>query len=240
MKNLHKDITDSIKGGQYFKDALDWYALKYIHPITQRIFLIIITTVSVVMAIVSVNVFFTFLPLVEVVPIVVDVENKARQQTNLKYIGKQEVDSDISLLKYITERYIEARENYIYKDVRDGNKLKYLKESSSRNEFDKYKDYISFENPESPILRYKKNAKRIVQVLEVDLQTEAGQIKSGKQTITAKFRANEITSSGIKKSVWLAKMDVDYQKVEFAKDVNKFSPLVFKVDNYEVQKLSDE
>jgi type IV secretion system protein VirB8 len=240
MKNLQKDITESIKSGEYFKDAREWYILKYVYPVTQRAFLIFITGLSVIFAIVAIKIFLTFLPLVEVVPIAVDVKSKVDQYVRLKPIGKSKEDPNESLIKYLVMRYIEARESYDYKAQKEGYKLKYLKDFSSRTVFNEYKSEISFDNAESPILLYKKHTRRIIEPLEVNVLNKKLKIETGIQKVTAKFRAYEVGRKGIKSSLWLAKMKIEYETAEYSREVKKFSPLHFKINFYEVSKLSDE
>ena len=248
MDEINKDITESIKSGEYFKDAREWYAVKYIFPTTQRSFLILVTLTSVFMAFVALKVFFSFLPLREIVPIAIGVKNKVDEVTKLKYIGKKEIESNESLIRYLVVRYIEARENYNYDSVVEGEKLQYIKDSSSRKVFDDYKGYISLDNPDSPVLRYRTHTKRDTEVLDTQVIYDSEQqrlnnfkkFETGAYKVLSKFRTNEYAQDDVKTDVWLANIEVFFESVEYSRDLNKFSPLQFKINKYSVSKLSDK
>lgn len=246
VSEIDKNITESIKSGEYFKDAREWYSLRYVHPNSHRSFLIMITIASVVMAIISINIFFTFLPLKEVVPIAIELPSKVDQFARLRKIGRQNEDPNESLIKYLIVRYIEAYENYDYEAITKGHKLRYLKESSSRNVFDKYKNFISTENPRSPVLRYKRYTKRIIEPVNINIIKKLDEngipkkIEDGIQKITVKFRAHEYGPNAGDTTTWLAKIELDYSTVQYSREIKKFSPLNFKVKYYEVSQLSNE
>ena len=239
---INYNITETIKSGSYFSDAREWYAKKYLLPLTHRAFLIMLTALSIFLAIVAVRVFTTFLPLVEVVPIAVSVDNSVEQISRLKYIGKPKEDSNESVMKYLAARYVEAREAYDYESFRSGLKLTYLKDFSSRPEFDKYKELIN-DNVKSPLFVYKKSVSRYINPIEVVIvdggKIEGEEFSSGQKKVSVKFRADEVGLSETKSSIWLANILLNYEKVEYSKEIKKFSPLDFKVLYYEVSKLSD-
>lgn len=245
-KELARDITESIKSGEYFTDARDWYSRKYIHLISQRSFLIVITVISVLMAVVAIRVLMMFLPLVQVVPIAIEIESKVTEQPKLvplgqkSYISNNFKDSNEPLIKYLVVRYIEARENYDYDSLVAGDKLKYLKDFSSREVFDKYKQSIAIDNPESPIIRYKKYSRRVIEPLDATLIQVGKKIESGVQKVAVRFRSIEVGPQGVKKSLWIAKVEAEYTVVTYSKEIKKFSPLDFKVIHYEVSKIGDE
>jgi|SRR5271156_5183979 len=57
MKDLNKQITESVKDQSYFKDSFDFYATKYLYPVNIRTQLAILTIFLVIAAGIAVNMF---------------------------------------------------------------------------------------------------------------------------------------------------------------------------------------
>lgn len=232
---LHRDITGSIKSGEYFKDAQDWYALRFVYPTVQRGFFLLLTVVSVVTAFIAFKVFLSLLPLTTQIPLVVEVGDKATQYSVLRPIGTQTEDPNESLIKYLARHYIEIRESYDF-DLLQRN-LEFVKLYSNDEAYGVYSRYLNpDDNPDSPVLRFRKHTTREASVGTVQIARRSllRRVQPGVHRVLVEFETTEQGIKGVKKSYWTAKVDLRFPDVIYYKDEERFSPLEFEVTNYEV------
>lgn len=211
---------------------------KYVYPVTQRTFLAIVTVVSFITAVVAIIILVSLLPLSERVPLAVSVGSRVDEYTGVKYIGKQEEDSNDSVVKYLTGRYIKMRESYDFENLK--NIIEYVRYYTEPADFQNYNTFMSTEtNPNSPILVYRNHTKRSIEIIDVVKisREEAGITTPGVQRIVASFKVTEKGLGQEKTSLWKARVDVHFSDVVYYKDTKKFAPLDFKVIHYEAKQV---
>lgn len=237
-RELYQNIAPTVKNGEYFKDSLDWYYDKFVSPTTHRSFFIFITTISVFIVTVSISVLLSFLPLVSVEPLAVDVQDKSKFYAQLRYIGEVGVKPQTSVINYLATHYVKLRESYDYTKIQRD--LDFVEKYS--NEF-VFKDYVKFMRPESnsksPVLRYRNHTARNIKPIEVALlpRKENDKLGSGQHRVAVKFEATEKGSLKTKKDIYLANMVIRFTDVKFFKDKKEFTPIDFQVKKYKVTLL---
>jgi type IV secretory pathway component VirB8 len=242
QKNVNEEITENIKSGQYFKDAIDWYTIKFIQPVTHRSYFIFITTFSLIFSFMAFRILSNILPVVETLPIVLETESMADYYMKLQKLGNELEDPNISVLRYMTGRYIIMRENYDFTKLQSN--LNFVKNFSSKEEYERYRSYMKPETPESPILKYRSHTRRIVTVSKEhgeDLVTmivdPTLQLPPNMHRMVAFFTAKEAGPAAGPETAWKASLDVKFSDVVFYKDKKAFSPMDFEVTRYEVEQV---
>lgn len=234
---VYEEITAQIKNGQYFKDAIDWYTIKFVQPVTHRSFFILVTTVSVITVLLSLSILFSVLPTIEVLPIVMPNKSMADYRFQLRQIGKAEEDPNISVIKYVAGKYIQLREDYEFSHLEVD--LDYVKRFSTEEEYARYVNFMKPDRADSMILKYRNHTKRIIELKEVVVlpRTADSRLPPNQHRIAAYFIAKEKGPTAGENTLWKASLDVRFSDVVFYKDTQKFAPMDFMVARYEAQQV---
>jgi type IV secretory pathway component VirB8 len=234
---VYEEITAMVRSGQYFKDAVDWYALKFIQPVTHRSFFILVTIVSVITSVASLSILTSILPVVEVLPLIRPNKAMADYRFELKKIGKEGEDPNISVIKYLSSKYIQLREDYDFAQLSVD--LDYVKRLSTEEEYKRYVDLMKPDRAESLILKYRNHTRRVIEVREVVLlpRSPESRLPPNQHRIAAYFLAKEKGPVAGEDTLWKASLDVRFSDVVFYKDTEKFAPMDFIVTRYEVQQV---
>lgn len=110
---------------------------------------------------------------------------------------------------------------------------------STLETFRQFVQHVSLNNPQSPILRYRRDITRSINILNVDIldKIPLDILESGQHKLVVRFRSTEVGASGVLQENWLAKIVLEYDRVVYSREEGRFSPLYFKVRSYEVEKL---
>lgn len=235
--NVYEEITAQVKSGEYFKDALDWYTIKFVQPVTHRSFLMLVTVVSVMTMIASFTILTSVLPIVEVLPIVVPNKSMANSRFELIKIGSQEEDPNLSVIKYLAGKYIQLREDYEFTQLEVD--LEYMKKFSTPDEYERYVAFMKPDRADSMILRYRNHTKRAIELKEVVVlpRSPDSQLPPNQHRVAAYFVAKEKGAGAGEDTLWKASLDVRFTDVVFYKDTRKFAPMDFMVARYDSQQV---
>ncbi|GDX36496.1 hypothetical protein LBMAG18_10070 [Alphaproteobacteria bacterium] len=172
-------MKQEISQGNYFKDAIDWYILRYVSPICDRTILFIGALISCIVCYIVVGIIKMSFPLVIRDPIII----KAKDQA--KYIPKliplkpkssmENFDPDIknideAIAKYLIKSYTIDREEFNFSKamIEDINiKFARIKNNSSSSEFRNFQNFYSEENPQSPIQNFGKNVYKTIEIVDI-------------------------------------------------------------------------
>jgi type IV secretory pathway component VirB8 len=240
--SIYEEITATIRSGQYFKDAIDWYTIKYIQPVTHRSFFLLVTTFSVFFSLAALRILSSILPIVETLPIVVENESMVDDYLHLKKLGNELEDPNVSVIRYLTGKYITVRETYEFDKIQST--LAFLKAFSSPEEYQKHVNYMKPESPESPILKYRNHTKRIATLSKEGGKDMVTIIKDpnlrlppNMHRLVAVFTAKETGPVASSTTAWKVSLDVRFSDVVFYKDKEAFSPMDFMVTRYELEQV---
>ncbi len=235
--SIYEEITAQIKTGEYFKDALDWYTIKFIQPVTHRSFFILVTIVSVITSISSLMILNSILPVVQVLPIVMPNKAMADYRFELRQIGQKEENPNVSVIKYLSGKYIQIREDYSFSQLPID--LEYIKKFSTEQEYERYVAFMKPDRVDSMILKYRNHTKRVIEIKEVVVlpRTADSRLPPNQHRIAAYFLAKEKGPTANPDALWKASLDVRFSDVVFYKDTQKFAPMDFVVTRYEAQQV---
>ncbi len=168
-------VKNSAADGSYFKDALDWYLVRYVNPLCDRTIMVCVAIIAVISLYnLSQIVSFAF-PLVQKVPIVIRAQDESKYEPFIRPLkdanDRSTLTVDEAVAKYLLAVYVNERESYDYRkgDVNDVNlKFTHMKNTSSSKEYKNFQAFMSKDNPDSPANNFGRNIYRNVEVQSVN------------------------------------------------------------------------
>ena len=112
MKSLYDSLPEYIKSGDYFTDARNWYKYKYVHPFSQKSFMILLSLI------ISILFFVVMMTMKSLFPSVMQVRYSINADTSLnkstQIIRADEIDNDplASVVDIMLKNYVIKRESY--------------------------------------------------------------------------------------------------------------------------------
>lgn len=232
----NKNIQRYVDSGDYFRDSVDWYCSKYVTPISQRIYMMIIVVFSIISAFTMFQLFFEDL-VVKRYPIVLDSEDSVKYFPVIKAISEFKEPINISVARYLAGHYVRMREEYKYVDA-IGEKGKaadqMIQGMSSRRVYREYADYMSPKtNADSPFVVYKNYVQKLISITNVELL--GGYFLPDKAIV--KYQVTEKHNDNDVKSNWIAEISFSMLDLE-KKDSEGKSTLSFTITSYQTYKLN--
>ena len=166
----NEGLKEYISGGHYFSDARKWYTYKYLSPVTHKVWAFYTACILVIMlaaACININ---QLLPIKQTISYGISVENKnSKTDENANIIRMDDTDTKVTPVNFIAttllQNYITHRESYDYKMLTK--QFLHIRNSSTRIIFKRFYDYMNINNPDSPVIRYQKYAKRNIVINDV-------------------------------------------------------------------------
>lgn len=167
----HEALKEYLDSKKYFIDARSWYNTKYLAPVSQRIWVFYtLILLSALFAALLLNVNL-LLPIRQKVTYPIDVYSNIKEgepNARILEMPPHSVGADAPLRFIATELlrgYVANRENFDFNDL--ARQIKYIQTSSTRLVFKRFYGYMSASNPDSPLMRYQKYAKRSIEVRDI-------------------------------------------------------------------------
>ncbi len=173
MSKYFKEIAEAVKDGSYFSDARSWYGSKYIFPLVERSYFILICIAAFLILLLSFSTYKDIQPLKKEIPMLVNIPDTSEEYARIRKLARNEniVDTNIILMKFLSSRYIKAWESYDYKDEfqQIHKNINYIGQFSIINLQKRYDEKVSIRNPDSITLRYRDDVVRKIEVYDGDL-----------------------------------------------------------------------
>ena len=167
MDNLDEYIAKKIEDGSYYHEARQWYMRKYIYPISERSFLIILTIILFSTFTASVINTSSLSSSDKELPLPIEVENTTDYYSVIKPLASSNEGAQDAIAKYFIIDYIRTREEY-FPEKMQGKDLQYqlkkIKSSSAKKVLNEYQAYMNNANPYSPIARYRNHTTRNIEI----------------------------------------------------------------------------
>lgn len=248
LEKYNAEIAEKIRNGTYYKEAWDWYAFKYIYPVSQRSFFIFITIAAVLVTIAAVTSLYNFYPLRVKVPVAIDNPDMTQDYSRLVRVQVPENgDTDMPIVEYLAQRYVEHVEGYAFGTF--DKHLQFLKQFSSPPLYAEIEKRYDIRNLDSLVLKFRDHTKRDVKILSYEVERGEGFSPTNEipKDVVVKdvpfrayitFEATETNFTGITSRKWQATVDLTMSPIIFDKQNKKFPPLDFRVINYSVKPIS--
>lgn len=173
-------IKAEVENGGYFKDALDWYMLRYVNPMVDRAIMVVVSLIAAISLYFLSQIISNAFPLVEEVPVVIRDYDMSLYRPVIKKLKKDQdltiKTSDEAVAKYLLTSYISDREAYDFRkgEVKSVNqKFNRVKNNSSFAEYKNFQLFMSRDNADSPINNFGRNIYKDIEITSFEFVREA-------------------------------------------------------------------
>lgn len=229
MEPILTSVQEYVKSGEYFQDARKWYNYKYIYPLSQKSFVMIL----------AVNLFILLLGLTynlkNLFPLVNQVRYSIRAfniQSSANIIKADHFKNDPqgSIADIMIRNYVEHREEYDYDILKQ--QFIFIQNNSTRIVFRKFFNFMNIDNPSSPGMSYQKYIRRGVEILSTQYPAT--------NEVVVTFNSIAKTSGGeiFENMKWQAAINYEIDKIDVSIPSN--SRFNFAVTNYKLKLLEDK
>jgi len=170
-----ENLKEYIESKEYFRDARLWYNWKYMLPMSHRVwFFYAALTTSLILISLAINV-NKLLPIKQKLTYAIKVISDIREgETQAQVIEMNGFTGPDAPFKFIASNlirnYITSREDFDYSMLKQ--QFQYIKATSTRLVFRRYYNYMSVNNPESPVMRYQQYATRKININSIKFTTD--------------------------------------------------------------------
>lgn len=242
--NYNPEIAEKIRSGEYFKEAWDWYALKYIYPVTQRTIFLFISIGSLLITILSIYVFISFLPIKMKVPVVAVNQDMSLDYSRIiKLPVPEKTSPDLPVIQYLVQGYVTNWESYTYKNI--PRQLTFLNTFSTDGLAKEIDRRYDIRNLNSPVLKYRDHTTRTITITNYSLERAKDfAVENNEQKdilvvdvpyrAIVQFTSEERNVLGVTTKQWVAEVNFTMSPIVYEKEKKAFRPLDFKVTAYRV------
>ncbi|MDP5083628.1 MAG: VirB8/TrbF family protein [Rickettsiaceae bacterium] len=230
MEPLYTSLREYIQSGDYYTDAKHWYKHKYIHPFSQRSFVLLLSVIICVLFLgVLVNINGLFPSVIQVkYSITADTSsNKTAQILRANQVNNNPL---ASVADIIIRNYILQREAYNYDNLKK--QFVFVKNNSTRIVFRRFYNFMNIDNPSSPVMLYQKSIQRVPVIISTTYPTPSKAI--------IKFNSTARNSAGenIENMVWQATIDYEIDKID--PNLPNGTRFNFTVTDYQLKLIEDK
>ncbi len=166
-KIKYSEVVSSIfESKLYFKDAMDWYYLKYLSAVSERTYFIVLSVFSFLIVLFLYFTINNILPLRESFPVLIRNDNAIDYYYTIKSIkpSSQNYTSNEAILRFLLLNYARELFNHDYRtgDIDDlNNKLLKIKNYSSEEVYNKFREEFN-------VISSKMFNKRVIQLVSIN------------------------------------------------------------------------
>ncbi len=231
-----KDITEMVRSGAYYREAMKWYHDLYHAPNVQRAWLIVITVLASLSALLGFSSLISLLPITDETPLYLLSDDVDAEYTTIKPLQDNALHMNDTLVRYFIKTYVEGRESYQVQVLEAQKSM--VRSLSSDAEFARYLQYISQQNPQSPVNQLGLYGERSATVLSMQLHYPEGTTEEAKPLTTplgATITLDVKTGQGeqLITSQEQVELRFDYTPVQVDQHTAEATPMAFVVTDYQ-------
>jgi type IV secretion system protein VirB8 len=223
-------IAEKIRSGEYYQEARQMYDLAVHDPMAERYWFLIITGLSLVIALITFIAMQSLYPLQTAVPFIVNSNDIVEDLPHITSITEPGETPSDALLRFMVNNYVTFREEYNI-DTFDRN-LSGVKNQSAEEVYKEFQQRIDPRNAESPITLYQRHSRRSIDIIS---SRRIADQDFGMEVI---YDATVSSKTDVKKSRWQANIAFSYNGVELD-DEGRVKPVTFVVTQYRTKRLQD-
>jgi type IV secretory pathway component VirB8 len=228
----YQEIAEKIRSGEYFQEARQIYDMAVHDPMSERYWFLLITGLSLLIALIAFFAMQSLYPLQNSVPFIVNSNDIVDDLPRISPMDEGlKGDPSEALLRFMVRNYVAFRESYDI-DTFDRN-LNGIRSQSSQQVFDEFQQLTDPRNPESPITLYQRHSRRSIEIIS------SRRIADDAFGVEVIYEATVESRSDRKKSRWQANIAFQYNGVELDGDTGKVKPVKFIVTQYRTKRLQD-
>lgn len=234
MDDLNRSISQHIKSGKYYSDAHSWYANKFVYIITERSYMAMFAAYFIIGICILGMFYMKTSPTAGEISYLVPLEDITKKYATINHIGSLEVEPQINITEYMLTQYVIERESYSFKKITEqlANQRQFVQRTTSPTEYLKYQNYISINNPSSPVMLYQDSNKIDINVTKVVLLNP----DNGYQQASVYFQSTLYNFVSNKSIVENLVANISFQIDNIEQVINK-DMLSFLVSSYSVRKV---
>ncbi|MCT4635717.1 MAG: type IV secretion system protein [Rickettsiales bacterium] len=235
MDDINRSISKHIKEGKYYEDARLWYVNRFVLPMSERTYLLIVMGVYIFALMVSWYYYVNTKPAEPGITYMLPTNEISTTYAVINPVGSDKETPQIGINKYVISNYVKTRESYYYDAKEIQNQLRFIQNTTVGTEFLKYKSMTSDNNPNSPIMIYQDKYRRSIAVKKVDLI----QSSSNTQQAMVYFQSDlkNLASNRIVSQDFLATIDFKIENIEMLMQ-NNDKRLGFLVTKYHIREIT--
>lgn len=227
MKQQQGHLQEDVRSGQYFLNAMQWYKNKYIHPFSERSVLLVLSLVVCLLFLALATNISKLFPAVLRVKYTINVDDASGKAARIVRANTVINNPLASLTEILLRNYVLNREQYDYEKMKK--QFIYMKNNSTRIVFRKFYNFMDISNPSSPVIRYQKNAKRIVNIVSIE------HVSMNKAVVIFQSQAKNNIEEILDDSLWQSTIDFEIDQLDAKSSADgRFN---FTVTNYQSQQL---
>lgn len=230
MNEILRGLREYVSSGEYFTEARKWYNIKYLHPLSYRSVALCAATLFALLALVITMNLNSLFPLVRMLQYSITVSSKNDQTANVIKADQVANNPLRSIMEIMLRDYVKRREEYDYNSL--ASQMEYVKNTSTRLVYKRFYNYLSIDNPESPVMRYQKDAKRVIDVKSVEF------IDDSSAEVTFTSEARDVSNQLFEDMTWVAGINFDSDKIKLRAPDN--TPFNFVVMEYKLKIVGDK
>lgn len=204
MAEDNKEIAESVRSGQYFNQAREWFQAVYIGPISERSFFLVVAVLAAFVAVCGVLSVFKMMPLTSRVAVIVYApEDYSGKVQKIVPLGKHGDDVNTAMIHHLVSNYVSAREGYSARAMISNGMVVYA--NSNDAEYASYQAAADPQNPESYFAKLGQSVERLVKIKSVSVGQDTAKV-----AFTVEYKGVEDNQ----KSRWTAKLNYTYTGVK--------------------------
>jgi type IV secretion system protein VirB8 len=234
MDKINRSIVENLYSNSYFAESRKWYLAIHILPIVERSYMLLLALIFIIAALNGLISIQTINHKIPYFLVPITMQDTITYQPVIKPLESviKEATPYKAFAKYFASKYVLTRESYNYNNI-DNQTIK-IKNISTNHVAQEFKDLLDLNNPNSPLLRYQKNATRSITIKDIEFLHDDNNV-----IVTFEAKVDDPKSETPEITYWLANIsfsmsDVDDQAVYLQ---DSFYYIVF---DYKVQQIKQD
>ncbi|MDR1499273.1 MAG: hypothetical protein LBS34_03225 [Rickettsiales bacterium] len=223
-----KVVAEIVDGGYYYKDAMDWYCLKYLNAVAERTFFILLSVMSLIIVMFLYYTIKNMLPLKEEFPVLTKQSDAVNYYTTIQKIKPDtpNYNSNEAILRFLLINYVRTlfTHNYRSGNIEDlNNKLTKVKNYSTDEVFQRYRE--TFNKISADMFNKQVDQNIVVKSFRFAVKKDAKRSKKMLDYLFTKIPTEaEITYTTVFNNYGESKKDVSNERISLS---YKFEPIKY-------------
>lgn len=244
-KSSPSELAESIRDGSYFEESRKFYSEVYLSIISERVFYLVLTALSLMTVLIALSALLRLMPLSPTQPFLLRTTDAVHNLPLMTRLSQETSEPpDAALRRFLVTQYIKYREGYTRDKIAMHARAIYY--WSTRENYETYKRSIDTNNPRSPVVKYESNAERDIVVTQTKIEPNPSEGENA-YIANVDFVAYVIRLGKIESSTWSAEMRFEYTDVDVDQDgvdekTGKMivKPMKFVVSSFNVIERKEE
>lgn len=165
------NVRLSFVESHYFERAKSWYSIRFFYGYTQLFYMLVTTSIIGLSGYIIGDLLLEHYH-IKSIPFAIYFDDEVNYYPKITSISDNKLNTNMAISRYLLTRYVVIRESYSNKLLKEEEwtkMLEQIKAISSRKIFNNFVNYMDTDqNPDSPILKYRLNTERIINIISVD------------------------------------------------------------------------